>query len=45
MNSLRSLAERDNTSTNVCAPQVIADYMKAVLDIARDLKAQVRVSD
>lgn len=35
----------DKTSTNVCAPQVVADYKKAILDIARDLKVQVLVSD
>jgi transglutaminase-like putative cysteine protease len=35
----------DKTSTNVCSPQVVADYNKAVLNIARDLKAQVLVSD
>jgi len=35
----------DKTMTNVCSPQVMAEYKKAVLSIARDLKAQVLVSD
>lgn len=36
---------KDKTSTNVCSPQVMADYKKSILSIARDLKAQVLVSD
>jgi hypothetical protein len=35
----------DKTASNVCTPQVMADYKKAVLSVARDLKAQVLVSD
>ncbi len=36
---------KDKTSTNVCTPQFVAEYKKAILSIARDLKAQVLVSD
>ncbi|MEK6744210.1 MAG: DUF3857 and transglutaminase domain-containing protein [Nitrospirota bacterium] len=36
---------KDKTPSNVCTPQVMADYKKAMLSIARDLKAQVLVSD
>lgn len=45
-NTLTVLRElTDKTSTNVCTPQVIEDYKQAVLNIARDLKAQVLLSD
>lgn len=36
---------KDKTPTNVCTPQVMADYKKAMLNIAKDLKAQILVSD
>ena len=36
---------KDKTQSNVCTPQVMAEYKKAVLGIARDLKSQVLVSD
>ena len=36
---------KDKTPTNVCTPQVMSDYKKAMLSIARDLKSQVLVSD
>ncbi len=35
----------DKTPTNICTPQVMAEYKKALISIARDLKAQVLVSD
>jgi transglutaminase-like putative cysteine protease len=36
---------KDKTPTNICTPQEAAEYKKAVLSIARDLKAQVLISD
>jgi hypothetical protein len=35
----------DKTSINICQPQYLADYKKAILNIARDLKSQILVSD
>jgi transglutaminase-like putative cysteine protease len=36
---------KDKTPTNICMPQEMVEYKKAILSIARDLKAQVLVSD
>lgn len=35
----------DKTSTNICEPQYLADYKKAILSIARDLKSQILVGE
>ncbi len=35
----------DKTPTNICTPQKVAEYKKDILSIARDLKAQVLISD
>lgn len=36
---------KDKTKSNVCSPELMAGYKKAALDIVRDLKAQVLVSN
>jgi transglutaminase-like putative cysteine protease len=36
---------KDKTPMNICPPQEMAQYKKALLSIARDLKAQVLISD
>jgi hypothetical protein len=35
----------DKTTTNVCAPQLMADLKESAMSVSRDLKAQVLVSD
>ncbi|HSQ78749.1 MAG TPA: hypothetical protein VLN91_07640, partial [Nitrospirota bacterium] len=35
----------DKTPTDICTPQEMAEYKNAILSIARDLKAQVLISD
>ena len=36
---------KDKTATNVCSPEYAADYKKLMLGIAKDLKAQILLSD
>ncbi len=45
-NSIRIRRElRDKTATNICSPQYATEYKKIMLNIAKDLKAQILISD
>lgn len=36
---------KDKTATNICSPEHVADYRKVMLNIAKDLKSQVLLSN